>query len=111
MFQVPAADGGGAAAPATNVPLLQETKKKEWGGKARRARARARAEAEAEAQAAAESGASNALSDGASTPSVGAFAHVSRISDDYVDHPERLYKPGQKVRAYEELVDWCRRAQ
>lgn len=28
---------------------------------------------------------------------VGAYVHISRISDQRVDHVERAYKPGQKV--------------
>lgn len=103
MFQVPSndgGDGGEAAVPTTNVPPAKKTKEKGQGKKERRAKAKA----EAEGEAAGESGASDALGDAASSPTVGAFAHVSRLSDDDVDHPERFYKPGQKVGP-DELVD------
>lgn len=77
-----------------NVPPPKKEK-----GQARRER---RAKAATEAAAAAERDAIDEGVEGdtvgaVKTSHVGAYVHISRISDERVEHVERLYKPGQKV--------------
>lgn len=68
----------------------KEAKEKGQGRRERRAKSAAEAEAGQSKQA-------DDGNDASSAGTVGAYVHISRISDERVEHVERLYKPGQKV--------------
>lgn len=83
---MPSKDGDGGTAATGNVPQRKMEK-----GQARRER-------RAKAAAAAERGDDEEAETEVLKSSVGAYVHISRISDERVEHVERMYKPGQKVR-------------
>lgn len=81
---MPSIEGDGSAATGNAPPAKKEK------GQARRER---------RLKAAASAGLDNGGEGGnANGKSVGAYVHISRISDERVEHVERSYKPGQKVR-------------
>lgn len=82
---MPSANGEAGEPPQGNVP----PPKKEKGQARRERRAKAAAAASSEDGEAAE-----ALRGGGT---VGAYVHISRISDERVEHVEKTYKAGQKV--------------
>lgn len=86
FFQVPSVEGDGSAAALTGSTASGKKVK----GQARRER-RSKTAASGGLDEGEEGG-------GATGNSVGAYVHISRISDERVEHVERSYKPGQKVR-------------
>lgn len=86
---MPSKEGDGGAGATGNAHA--DKKEKGQARKERRAAAAAAAAA-AEASGNAEEG---AVAEGGS---VGAYVHISRISDERVEHVDKSYKAGQKVR-------------
>ena len=89
--QVPSKEGDGGAGATGNAPAEKKDK-----GQARRERRAAAAAAAATAEA---SGGGADAEEGAVGVggSVGAYVHISRISDERVEHVDKSYKTGQKV--------------
>lgn len=91
--QVPSVEGAVEVAPSTNVVPTKKSKEVKEKGQGRRER-RAKAAAE---EAVKQSEQGNEGDDANRTGTVGAYVHISRISDERVDHVEKLFKPGQQV--------------
>lgn len=67
-------------------------------GQARKERRAAAAAAAAAAEASGGAEEHREEVEGVDGGSVGAYVHISRISDERVEHVDKAYKPGQKVR-------------
>lgn len=76
-MQVPSTDGDGGEAIGNAAPPKKEK------GQARKERRAAEQDGSA--------------TDPGGMRSVGAYIHISRISDERIEHVEKAYKPGQKV--------------
>lgn len=92
--QIPSTEGDTGAPAVGNAPPAKKEK-----GQARRER---RAAAAAAAAAAGTEGSNDEGGDVGEDGrgSVGAYVHISRISDERMEHVEKSYKPGQKVPPY-----------
>ncbi|CAM9531056.1 unnamed protein product, partial [Hapterophycus canaliculatus] len=90
LLRVPSTEEDDGSAPSGNAPATKKEK-----GHDRRER---------RAAAAAAAAAAEAIQDGVQRTqdekrgSVGAYVHISRISDERVEHVDKSYKPGQKVQ-------------
>ena len=96
--QVPSKEGDGGADAKGNVHIEKKEK-----GQVRRER-------RAAAAAAAEASGGDADADQGNVGvggSVGAYVHISRISDERVEHVDKSYKAGQKVRLPLLCCTWC----
>lgn len=89
--QVPSKEGDGGAGATGNAPAEKKER-----GKARRERRAAAAAAAVEAEGG-DADAAEGSVEVAVGGSVGAYVHISRISDERVEHVDKSYKAGQKV--------------